>query len=63
MLANLILHNRGLSTLALRIHGADVKGALENIMAVKGGNKFDVMGIEKADCKQVVKKIIDVDEK
>ncbi len=30
--------------------GADVKGVLENMMAVSGGDEFDVISIEAAVC-------------
>ncbi len=30
--------------------GADVEGVLENIMAVSGGDEFDVIYIEEAVC-------------
>ncbi len=30
--------------------GTDVKGVLENIMAISGGDKFDVIRIEEAVC-------------
>ncbi len=30
--------------------GADVKGALDNIMAISGGDEFDVICIKEAVC-------------
>ncbi len=30
--------------------GTDVKGVLENIMAISGGDEFDVIRIEEAVC-------------
>ncbi len=41
----------------------DVKRALENVMAVTGGDKFDVICIEEAVYWHVVGQAIDVDDK
>ncbi len=41
----------------------DVKGALENVMAVTGGIEFDAVCIGEAFCGQVVGQVIDVHEK
>ncbi len=43
--------------------GDDVEGVLENIMAVSGGDEFDVICIEEAVCWQVVQHNIDVDDR
>ncbi len=43
--------------------GADVKGVLENIMAISGGEELDVIRIEEAVCEQAVGQVIDVDDK
>ncbi len=43
--------------------GADVKGVLKNIMAVSGGDEFDVICIEEAVCRQAVGQVIDVNDK
>ncbi len=43
--------------------GADLKGVLENTIAVTGGDEFNAICIEEAFCWQVVGQIIDVDVK
>ncbi len=41
--------------------GTGVSGALENIMAVSGGDEFEVICTEEAVCEKVVWQVIDVD--